>query len=186
MICLNSLIWFFQLSIGSLASGWIYCAYLFVCITQPQNQGVLCESKQTSRLSTLKWKRRVSGSPSPLNGVLLPKAAAQLSACPGVSVQPSGARPCSMCPKEGQEAGASSCHRPLFPWGVQVSPDPGAAAWTQCRPQAPVMFAAVQGRKRQEPPLSPGGEAGGPRPTGACPLPALRDAASGPRRCRPG
>nr|XP_042092794.1 uncharacterized protein LOC114109592 [Ovis aries] len=29
----------------------------------------------------------------------------QLSACPGVSVQPSGARPCSMCPKEGQEAG---------------------------------------------------------------------------------
>lgn len=54
-----------------------------------------------------------------------------------------------MCPKEGQEAGGLVLLPASLSMGVQVSPDPGAAAWTQCRPQAPVMFAAIRADARE-------------------------------------
>lgn len=93
----------------------------------------------------------MSGSPSPLNGVLLPREARSSSCPPAQELASSHLEPglVRCVQRKDRRRGASSCCRPLFPWGVQVSPDPGAAAWTQCRPQAPVMFAAVRADARE-------------------------------------
>lgn len=137
-----------------LASGWIYCAYLFVSCTTLRARRCCVRAEPDVSAQHAEVEEKGVGVPqspewgaSSQRGSQLWASLGPRSSCPPAQelasshLEPGLVR---CVQRKDRRQGASSCCRPLFPWGVQVSPDPGAAAWTQCRPQAPVMFAAVR------------------------------------------
>lgn len=72
----------------------------------------------------------------------------QLSSCPGVSIQLSGSQASFEVSARKDRRQRLRPAAGLSPRAVQVSPDPGAAAWTQRRPQPPLMCAAIRADAR--------------------------------------